>query len=411
MGVGKVGIYTAFVMMSLAFYLYSPMPDNAVEPWKYMFVRALIKIATDTAWLGDLLGIGSAVNITRSLTDIHQHLPDDGTLEITDTDFDGVPVRIYKPVTVKKNSPGLIYIHGGGWTVFGIDNYDAFVRKFAKSANMTTVSIEYRLAPENRFPVPLEDCVTAVAHFLVRANKYGVDMDKVFISGDSAGGNLAMAVALKLSTITYKDVPSLRGQILIYPALQAFDFSLPSYKKFYYESGPFIISAQTMVKYWLYYGFGDQTHFDKFISNHHTSQDLKDSIYARYVNESLITSSDKTKEDTLAKKLTKDQFSDEISKLIVNPYFAPLMASDEQLSKLPVTLIVNAEYDVLKDDGWILFHRLQRVKHHVAILECDGLQHGFFVFPLFDFVSVPEKIDLMTEWIHQRLAEDNDVYS
>lgn len=220
-----------------------------------------------------------------------------------------------------------------------------------------------------------------------------------------------MAVALKLSTITYKDVPSLRGQVLIYPALQAFDFSLPSYQQFYYESGPFIISAQTMVRYWLYYGFGDQTHFNKFISNQHTSPDLKKSIYARYVNESLLTSPNITKEDTLAKRPTKDQFSDEISKIILNPYYAPLMASDEQLSKLPVTLIVNAEYDVLKDDGWILYHRLQRVKHHVALLECEGLQHGFLVFPVFDFVSIPEKIDLITEWIHHRLEEDNDVYA
>ncbi|KAJ8319646.1 hypothetical protein KUTeg_002801, partial [Tegillarca granosa] len=240
----------------------------------------------------------------------------------------------------------------------------------------------YRRSPEHVFPVPLEDCLSAVKYFIANAESFGVDPHRIAISGDSAGGNLAMAVALNLSTDSRITHP-LKSQILIYPALQAFDFQLPSYQTFHDESGPFIISTHGLVRAFLWYGAGKTLFFNSFLTNNHTTSALKRSKYSNFVSEKNVpkkffnenyieTKSDYGDEETC----------NEVSDWILNPLFAPLMATNESLSKLPPTFILLAEYDVLRDDGYILAKRLKNLNQKVQLSYWEGLQHGFLLFGL-----------------------------
>lgn len=203
------------------------------------------------------------------------------------------------------------------------------------------------------------------------------------ISGDSAGGNLAMAVALNLSTDTNNNHP-LKSQILIYPALQAFNFQLPSYQAFYDESGPFIISTHGVARAFMWHAVrNNKKLFNKFLTNNHTSSALKRSKYSNFVSEKHVPKQffDQNYIETKNDYGDETTFND-ISDWLLNPLFAPLMATDQSLSKLPPTYILLAEYDVLRDDGYILENRLRQLNHKVELSYWEGLQHGFLLFGL-----------------------------
>jgi acetyl esterase len=124
-----------------------------------------------------------------------------------------IAARLYKP-SDNNNLPCLVYFHGGGWVVGDIDMYDALVRAFAKTAGCAVLSVGYRLSPEHKFPIPLNDCYAAVQWARAHAAMLGINATKIAVGGDSAGGNLAASVALKT-----RDVGGapLCHQMLIYP--------------------------------------------------------------------------------------------------------------------------------------------------------------------------------------------------
>ncbi len=128
-----------------------------------------------------------------------------------------IPIRIYKPNN-KENLPVVIYFHGGGFVVLDIETHDNVCRRISKVANAVVVSVNYRLAPENKFPVPLEDCYDACVWGYNNTEYLGGDKTKIFVCGDSAGGNLANGVSMLL---TGQNKIRLAGQILIYPCTDA----------------------------------------------------------------------------------------------------------------------------------------------------------------------------------------------
>jgi acetyl esterase len=132
---------------------------------------------------------------------------------VTDSTVDGVPVRIYRD---DEPHALIVYFHGGGFTLGSIGLMDNVARQLAKSCRAVVVSVEYRLAPENPYPAGLDDCELVTRWALAEAAGLGVSTSSVFIGGESAGGNLAAAVALRL-----RDAggPIPAGQILIYPGL------------------------------------------------------------------------------------------------------------------------------------------------------------------------------------------------
>ena len=156
-----------------------------------------------------------------------------------------IPARVYTPAGPGPK-PVLLYFHGGGWVLGGLDTVDAPCRRLANAAGCVVVSVDYRLAPEHKFPIPAEDCYTATRHVAENAAAFGADRDRIAVGGDSAGGNLAAAV-----TIMARDRggPRLSFQLLIYPATD-FAFDTPSYRA--YAEG-FGLTRKAARWYWSQY--------------------------------------------------------------------------------------------------------------------------------------------------------------
>jgi acetyl esterase len=159
-----------------------------------------------------------------------------------------IPVRVYRP-EAPGPLPVVVWLHGGGWAMGSIETYDAAVRTLAKSAGAIVVGVDYRLAPEHRFPAALDDSLAAVRWAAASAAELGGDGARVAVAGDSAGGNLAAVVARRL-----RGEIDLRLQALIYPVCDA-GLNTPSYAEFGENFG---LTAAGMERFWrLYLDGGD----------------------------------------------------------------------------------------------------------------------------------------------------------
>ena len=125
-----------------------------------------------------------------------------------------IPIRRYLP-TSDAGLPVVLFFHGGGFVCGNVGCYDLLVRRIAAETGAAVFSVEYRLAPEHPFPIPLDDCYAALAWVVQNAEDLGVDGTRVAVAGDSAGGNLSAALALRARV----DGPPLRAQVLIYPVI------------------------------------------------------------------------------------------------------------------------------------------------------------------------------------------------
>ena len=126
-------------------------------------------------------------------------------------------LRAYRPQGAQKDEvlPALIYFHGGGWVIGDLDTHDVVCRQLANGARCAGFSVDYRLAPEARFPAAVEDCVAATQWIAAQAKALAINPARIAVGGDSAGGNLATVVALAA-----RDAggPAILFQLLVYPA-------------------------------------------------------------------------------------------------------------------------------------------------------------------------------------------------
>ena len=140
---------------------------------------------------------------------------------VEDRDLPGIagdiPVRVYAPDSAEP-LPIIAYFHGGGWVFMGIETHDWICRRLANACRAVVVSVEYRLAPENKFPAALDDCMAVTTWLAENGEVLGGDPARLAVAGDSAGGNLAAAVALASRA---DDGPRLVAQVLVYPATDA----------------------------------------------------------------------------------------------------------------------------------------------------------------------------------------------
>ncbi len=156
-----------------------------------------------------------------------------------------IPVRVYTP-DGEGEKPGLVYFHGGGFVVCDLDSHDATCRELANGADCVVISVDYRLAPEAKFPAAPEDCYAATQWVSENASELGIDGDRIAVAGDSAGGNLATAVALMCRD---QKGPKLIHQLLIYPVTDN-RFDTISYK----ENGVgYFLSTDMMRWFWHHY--------------------------------------------------------------------------------------------------------------------------------------------------------------
>jgi acetyl esterase len=254
-----------------------------------------------------------------SLTDLFGDAPQVAGVEDRFV-HDDLAVRIYSP-SGDGPFPAIVYFHGGGWVMGDLDTHDALCRRLSIAAESVVVSVGYRRPPEVTFPAPLEDCYAATQFVAEQSESLHVDPAQITIAGDSAGGNLAAAVAMMARD---RNGPEIRFQLLIYPVLNH-QCDSASYTEF--ADGRFGLSKAAMQWFWKLY-LGDT--------------------------------------------------GDGNSQLV-----APLLADD--LQGLPATHVITAEYDVLRDEGEAYVARLQAAGVPVTHQRYDGMIHGFVHFAgLFD---------------------------
>jgi acetyl esterase len=141
-----------------------------------------------------------------------------------------IPARIYTPLnlrTANDLAPCLVFFHGGGWVIGDLDTHDVVCRKLADEGQLIVISVDYRLAPEHKFPAAVDDAIAATKWIAGHASDLGIDATRLLVGGDSAGGNLAAVVALSARD---GDGPAISGQVLIYPATD-FAMTQPSHRE------------------------------------------------------------------------------------------------------------------------------------------------------------------------------------
>lgn len=157
-----------------------------------------------------------------------------------------IPVRIYIPVTAKKELPLIVYYHGGGWVIGDIDYMDGGCQYLTKHSEAIVISIDYRLAPENPYPIPQNDAYDGFLWAVENSLQLPIDYSKIAVAGDSAGGNLAASVTVRSIE---ENGPKIHKQLLIYPALDAVNI-YNSHVEFGEELG---LDSDEMQLYYLQY--------------------------------------------------------------------------------------------------------------------------------------------------------------
>ncbi len=225
-----------------------------------------------------------------------------------------IPIRIYTPAG---SGPfgALIYFHGGGWVIGNIETHDGSCRQLTAGAGCITISVDYRLAPEHKFPAGPEDCYGATKWAADNARSLNLDPNRIAVGGDSAGGNLAAAVALMARD---RGGPKLAFQLLIYPATDCAD-DTASQREFSQVSRDYILSRADMEWFWGHY----------------------------------LGPNDKT-----------------------NPIACPALA--KSLANLPPAFVLTAEVDPLRDEGEAYAEAMRKAGVNAKLKRYNGVCHGFF---------------------------------
>ena len=232
---------------------------------------------------------------------------------VRDIDAGGVPARVYRP-DGSGPFPVVMMFHGGGWVIGDLDTADCQSREVCRGAGALVVSVDYRLAPEHRFPAAAEDSYSATLWAADNASVYDGDASSLAVAGDSAGGNLAAVVAQMARD---RREPAIAFQLLVYPVTDGVNFDRASYRD---NADGYLLTAEAMHWFWDHYA--------------PTPDDRR------------------------------------------HPYASPLLADD--LSRLPPTLVMTAEYDPLRDEGEDYARALARAGVDARFVRYDGFIHGFF---------------------------------
>jgi len=228
-----------------------------------------------------------------------------------------IPIRIYTPAGIPPFGV-LVYFHGGGWVLGNIAMTDLPCRLLANASGCMVVSVEYRLAPEHKFPAGPEDCYTATKWVYDNSASLNIDPKRIAVGGTSAGATLAAAVALMARD---RSGPHIAYQLLVYPATTT-ELTTASHSQFA-KHNYYILSRADMEWFWGHY---------------------------------LARDEDRT-----------------------NPYACPAYA--KSLTGLPPAFVITAEYDPLRDEGEAYAVRLSDEGVSTILKRYDGVTHGFFGMP------------------------------
>ncbi len=224
-----------------------------------------------------------------------------------------LPIRVFTPEG-KGPFPALLYFHGGGWVTCNTETYDPACRQVCNLSNCIVVSLDYRLAPEHKFPAANEDAMAALQWLEQNGSEIGVDAGRIAVGGDSAGGQMAAVLALRCRD---EGGPSIALQLLIYPVTDLTRMDTESYQQ--YSDGCFLTKG------------------------------MMEWFRGHYLN----------------------SLSDAQS-----PHASPLLAED--LSGLPPAYILTAEFDPLRDEGEAYAKKLDDAGTPVRCVRYNGLIHPFW---------------------------------
>ncbi len=171
--------------------------------------------------------------------------PDMAETRMVEIGPDRVRARIYIPAAGAGKGT-LLYLHGGGWMLFSIDTHDRLMREYAERIGCAVVGLDYSLSPEHRFPSALDDVETCIRWLRRNGSALGLSVDRLVIGGDSAGGNLSLATALRLRD-RGEELPA--ALLLNYAALDT--EPRPSSKR--YDGEPYMLSMDEMCDFWINY--------------------------------------------------------------------------------------------------------------------------------------------------------------
>ena len=159
-----------------------------------------------------------------------------------------IDIRIYWPraVSLGETLPALLFFHGGGFVIGDLDTHDSVCRLLSKQSDVIVVAVDYRMSPEFKFPVAVEDCFSALKWVANNAVRIGVDADRIAVGGDSAGGNLATVVAILARN---NNSPQIAFQLLIYPTT-APEPETPSHFKF---AEGYLLTRKTITWFYNHY--------------------------------------------------------------------------------------------------------------------------------------------------------------
>ncbi len=223
-----------------------------------------------------------------------------------------IGIRIYSP-SAGGLFPLMVYFHGGGFIAGDLGSHDVNCRNFCAGAQCVVMSVDYRLAPEHKFPAATDDCLYATRWASQHASEMRADPDRIVVAGDSAGANLAAVTAMRIRD---EGGPSLAGQLLLYPVT---DHPARGTASLEQNAEDYLLTRKSLEFFWAHY--------------------LNDATEAE------------------------------------NPFAAPLRASI--LTHLPPTMLITAEYDPLRDEGERYGRRLQDAGVRTTALRYDGMIHGF----------------------------------
>jgi acetyl esterase len=177
-------------------------------------------------------------------------VPPEPVAHVEDRRIDGpagaIPVRVYRGTGAARPAPAIVFFHGGGWVIGSLESHDNLCRALANRAQAVVVAVDYRLAPEHRFPAAAEDCFATTRWVAEHGAEIGADATRIAVAGDSAGGNLAAVVALMTRD---RGGPRLRHQALIYPVTDP-DFERASYRE---NAEGYLLTRDAMRWFWDHY--------------------------------------------------------------------------------------------------------------------------------------------------------------
>jgi acetyl esterase len=156
-----------------------------------------------------------------------------------------IPVRVYQPAG-EAPFPILVYFHGGGWVIGDIESHDGVCRALANASGCVVVSVDYRLAPEHKYPAAADDAFAATEYVAAHAAEFNGDASRLAVGGDSAGGNLAAVVS---QMARERGAPSIAFQLLVYPVTD-FNFETVSYRD---NAEGYLLTTAAMRWFWAHY--------------------------------------------------------------------------------------------------------------------------------------------------------------